>query len=192
MNCSGDYEEFQVCEIDSCPVAVDCQWSDWSKQGECSKSCGRGIQIWSRHKLQDERHGGLPCSGGTIGKTDCSEIPCPRPLDCQWSEWSKEGGCSKICGNGSQKWSRHKLQEERHGGKPCSGDMKRQTYCNIESCPVDCQFSEWSKDGGCSKTCGNGTQKWSRYKIQEERYGGKPCDGSLNGVTHCNTQSCPG
>ena len=54
LNCSGDYEEFQVCEIDSCPVAVDCQWSNWTKEGKCSKTCGIGIQKWFRHKLQEE------------------------------------------------------------------------------------------------------------------------------------------
>ena len=62
--------------IDSCPVAVDCQWSDWTKQGKCSKTCGRGIQKWFRHKLQEEMYGGLPCSGNSTGQTGCSEIPC--------------------------------------------------------------------------------------------------------------------
>ena len=111
-NCEGDYNKLRPCwpscgdqNVKTKPALegprVDCQWSDWSKQGGCSKTCGRGIQKFSRHKLQEERHGGLPCSGAdTKRQTDCNVLSCPGPVDCQWSEWSVLGGCSKTCGSG--------------------------------------------------------------------------------------------
>ena len=136
MDCPGVHEESQDCGNESCPdAAVDCQWSKWTKQGKCSTTCGNGTQQLLRYKLQEEKHGGLPCSGNSIGQAECSEIPCPRHVDCQWSEWSKEGGCSKTCGNGTQKWSRYKIQEERYGGKPCNDSLNGMTHCNIQSCP---------------------------------------------------------
>ena len=77
MKCPGDYEEYQDCGTESCPVAVDCQWSDWTKEGGCSKTCGGGIQKWSRHKLQESENGGLPCSGDVTRETSCNTQSCP-------------------------------------------------------------------------------------------------------------------
>ena len=45
--------------------------------------------------------------------------------------------------------------------------------------------------GGCTKTCGGGVQKWSRYKLQEARYGGKPCSGVVVDKRSCNNGECP-
>merc|ERR1739844_890095 len=42
---------------------------------------------------------------------------------------------------------------------------------------VDCQWSSWTARGSCSKSCGSGTQRYTRYKTVTERNGGS-CPGS--------------
>ena len=56
---------------------------------------------------------------------------------------------------------------------------------------VDCKWGDWII-GECSKECGGGVQIDIREKIQEELFGGKPCDGEYNRELDCNTNSCPG
>ena len=212
-NCEGDYNKLRPCwpscgdqNVKTKPALegprVDCQWSDWSKQGGCSKTCGRGIQKFSRHKLQEERHGGLPCSGAdTKRQTDCNVLSCPGPVDCQWSEWSVLGGCSKTCGSGIQKWSRYKLQDSANGGRPCSGDVTKETTCNTQSCPcrgkqcgfdVDCVLSEWKNITSCSKSCGGGTQFVQRSVKVFHKYKGEKCPSTFVKHEKCNAHPCPG
>ena len=45
-----------------CPV--DCQWTPWTKQGSCSRSCGDGTQVFTRTKLAESENGGKNCLGG--------------------------------------------------------------------------------------------------------------------------------
>ena len=56
---------------------------------------------------------------------------------------------------------------------------------------VDCQWSDWSKTGSCSKSCGRGTQNFERTKLVESQNGGQLCTGSHTGSAHCNTHDCP-
>jgi len=45
--------------------------------GECSKTCGGGVQIDSREKLQEELYGGNPCEGDATRQGDCNIEECP-------------------------------------------------------------------------------------------------------------------
>ena len=56
---------------------------------------------------------------------------------------------------------------------------------------VHCQWSEWSKVGSCSKTCGKGLQFFRRRKIVKAANGGNDCRGKEKGKEYCNTQRCP-
>ena len=58
-------------------------------------------------------------------------------------------------------------------------------------CIVDCIWGDWVI-GQCSKTCGGGIQIDSREKLQEDLFGGEPCDGDSTRQTECNTEECPG
>ena len=58
-------------------------------------------------------------------------------------------------------------------------------------CIVDCKWGDWVI-GKCSKTCGGGVQIDSREKLQEELFGGEPCDGVSTRQSECNTDECPG
>ena len=56
---------------------------------------------------------------------------------------------------------------------------------------VDGKWSSWSKYGGCSVTCGGGSQYRSRKcnKPAPEN-GGKPCVGASQQSRRCNSQRC--
>ena len=58
-------------------------------------------------------------------------------------------------------------------------------------CIVDCKWGDWVIVE-CSKTCGSGFQIDSRQKLQEELFGGKPCEGNSTRQRECNTDKCPG
>ena len=51
-------------------------WSDWTKFGECSKSCGTGTQVWHRTELIRPKNGGKNCIGGGIKSENCNNRPC--------------------------------------------------------------------------------------------------------------------
>ena len=54
---------------------MDCEWGDWVA-GECSTTCGPGVQIDARQKVQEELYGGT-CEGNATKETDCSKEECP-------------------------------------------------------------------------------------------------------------------
>ena len=56
---------------------------------------------------------------------------------------------------------------------------------------VDCEWEDWSEWGDCSKTCGGGVKTGSRGKLQEEQFGGIPCDGEATRQQDCNPDQCP-
>ena len=58
-------------------------------------------------------------------------------------------------------------------------------------CIVDCKWGDWVIDK-CSKICGGGVQIDSREKLQEELFGGKPCEANSIRQNECNTDECPG
>ena len=55
-------------------------------------------------------------------------------VNCQWSSWSSSSSCTKSCGGGTLRETRHKTVKENHGGT-CSGAIERRTDCNTQSCP---------------------------------------------------------
>ena len=56
------------------------------------------------------------------------------PIICQWSSWWPIGPCSKSCGGGIQRYTRHKTTKESNGGL-CSGTNEKYSPCNIQGCP---------------------------------------------------------
>ena len=56
---------------------------------------------------------------------------------------------------------------------------------------VDCKWGEW-ESGECSEKCGGGIRVNTREKIQEDLFGGNPCEGEAISEEECNTQACPG
>merc|ERR1712223_138500 len=70
-----------------------------------------------------------------MGSTTTTTIKpiSPEPINCQWSDWSASGSCSKSCNGGSQKFRRFKTVVERNGGS-CSGSRETYKSCNTQPC----------------------------------------------------------
>ena len=56
---------------------------------------------------------------------------------------------------------------------------------------VDCTWGVWVNEE-CSTTCGDGIQTDYREKLQDEDFGGNPCEGEATRETECNIIACPG
>ena len=67
---------------------------------------------------------------------------CHTSVDCQWSDWTPSGSCSKSCGGGSQKFTRDKTVSESNGGS-CSGSNEKTDSCNTQDCTSGPGKLEW-------------------------------------------------
>merc|ERR1712018_309187 len=99
----------------------------------------------------------------------------PIPVDCEWGDWIR-GTCSQTCGGGIREDLRFLKTRAAFGGDECEGSPIRQETCNMQNCPVDCEWGEWSS-GKCSQTCGGGIQEKTRVPRVFAKYDGKDCDG---------------
>ena len=57
-------------------VSVGCEWGQWVT-GECSATCGEGIQTSTRTILRPAQYGGKACEGETSMEETCSNEECP-------------------------------------------------------------------------------------------------------------------
>merc|ERR1712055_521351 len=182
----GDKDD---CNTKKCPI--DGQWSKW---GECSKTCGGGLKKRT-YTNPAPAYGGADCKAegyGPKNEDDCNTEECP--VNGQWSNW---GECSKTCGGGLKKRTCTN-PAPAHGGTDCKAEGYGPTNkddCNTEKCPVD---GHWSKWGECSKTCGGG-KKTRTCTNPAPAYGGADCKAEGNGPwawaygdeDDCNTEKCP-
>lgn len=53
--------------------------------------------------------------------------------DCDVSEWSKFGKCSKLCDGGLQQRTRKVEQQSQNGGRACP-ELSNEVECNTDSC----------------------------------------------------------
>ena len=72
--CFGERTKTENCYNQDCPI--DCQWSAWKKEGECSKSCNSGKQIFIRSQEIKAKNGGRPCSGSDSKFETCNNHNC--------------------------------------------------------------------------------------------------------------------
>ena len=182
--CPSDLTRELVCNDTPCPE--DCQMSEWINEGECSKSCGSGIQKQIRKIVQEKQHGGKECPLDLTREITCNEHQCP--IDCQVGEWINEGECSAQCGGGILTQKRGILQPSAFGGKECP-PLTQQIVCNEQPCPIDCQVGEWSEWSQCDAKCGEGNQIRTRNVVVPPQYGGKECS-ALSETKFCVQQPC--
>merc|ERR1712079_104572 len=124
----------------------------------------------------------------------------PVTVDCDWTSWSDWSSCSQTCGAGVREKSRQvKTTAQNDGspinlrfGSPCWGSARQTESCNIQECPVDCLWSDWTKSGGCTKTCGGGFQYFERTMLVKAQNGGKSCTGGPLKRENCNDHNCLG
>ena len=113
----------------------------------------------------------IPNLSGSFTNTTCVQ-------NC-YGEWSS---CSAACGGGTRTFNR--LVERNPWGASCTYADGATEDCNTQPCPaiVNCQGS-W---GGCSASCGGGTQSFTITTPAAN--GGTACPNPL--TRSCNEQSC--
>merc|ERR1719375_3118067 len=141
-------------------IIQDCEVDNW-EYGPCSVTCAseygsKGRQILTRTILQErgdtKTDEGLFATECPVTKTvrSCSSMPCP--IDCRMASWAEWSRCSKGCGGGIMSRHRNIAKMNYFGGAECEETDAVET-CNADPCDQDCQLSEWSSWGGCSRQC---------------------------------------
>jgi len=175
--------ESSPCKVEDCQPG--CVFGQWGSYGPCTKTCGTGTKTRNRGRIS-----GSCLSSYYVDKQECNAFNCP--IDCRWTQWGSFGECSKTCGGGLKIREREYDPMQINGGVVCPGSAADLLACNLHDCPVDCLWGEWSKPSPCTKTCGGGTFRRHRAKIQEMANMGKTCEGQPSSqVGSCNAEPCP-
>eukprot|EP00937_MAST-01D_sp_MAST-1D-sp2_P006474 g6474.t1 len=126
-----------------------------------------------------------------------------KPVNCVLEPLDQWTACSKTCGGGirTRAWRSKvllpcalsdpaKCSQAWGGGEVCAQKADDVQQCGGDSCPVDCQLSEWSAwDSKCSESCGGGVVARTRTELVSAAHGGEAC-GDLREEKPCNEHSC--
>lgn len=199
--------ETQACNTGSCFGTFQvCGWDTWEDWAMCSKSCGGGQQERGRQKawvpansssrssrrlqwaLSQDR-----CIGSQKATQPCGVEPCAGAVVevlCEWSHWTAWGPCT--C-QGLRERQRE-VAVHPQNSDPCVGPTRQTDSCTpAQACAAnveDCEMSSWSLWSECTRTCGGGQRFHSRSISKHGQGHGLGCQGSLETVAPCNTQSC--
>ncbi|CAK8695093.1 unnamed protein product [Clavelina lepadiformis] len=167
----------ESCKEEKCPGT----WSNWSKFGICSKTCGPGMKERTRQ-----------CNGGTVGGPGCigaakHQMMCSvRQCPAKWGDWVSDGSCSVSCGGG-EKNERRSCIGGNPGSPGCSGNEVRNVRCNTLVCVT--RWLDWGSWGECTTTSG-GQQTTRRSRECENGSPGDPgCIEEANQSKSCNTNT---
>ncbi|XP_013411289.1 uncharacterized protein LOC106174328 isoform X4 [Lingula anatina] len=191
-DCSGlgPSSETQQCNTQGCPV--DGGLTNWSSWGSCNATCGGGSQSRTRTCTNPvPQNGGADCVGDRLELQQCSTQGCP--VDGNWADFTPWSSCSVSCGGGVQTRNRTCTNPApANSGATCPGDASESQQCNINPCPIDGGFTEWSAWGTCDRTCGGGTHSRNRSCTNPApQFGGQNCTGIEEESKACNTNPCP-
>ncbi|XP_071836091.1 uncharacterized protein [Apostichopus japonicus] len=121
---------------------VDGNWASWGPWGECSESCGGGIQYRSRNCTDPApRHLGADCVGSEQDSQVCKDQPCP--IDGVFGSWYasgyNNGDCTVTCGSDGifQQARDCDSPPPQYGGANCSGITERWQDCLTVGCVGD-------------------------------------------------------
>jgi hypothetical protein len=179
--CPTETTKEQDCNTKCCPV--DCEVSNFGPWGQCSTSCGGGIQTRSSVVITPPSCGGRACPY-LVEQQPCNTDRCV----CQVSDWSEFTPCSAKCGGGTQTATR--TITGTGYGCPDPSDTIMTQSCNTQACPIDCVVGNWHNVTDCSSPCGTGFQTIQRDIIIMNQNGGSPCPYLTDSIP-CNTQACP-
>ncbi|XP_018429260.1 PREDICTED: properdin-like [Nanorana parkeri] len=159
--CDGKARDSQVCDnLPFCPVGGE--WGAWTRDSECSVTCGIG-RVKEKRTCDNPppRYGGRYCEGSNTRNTICNtKVACP--VDGQWSEWGDWPTCVRLAKENITCKSKAGTQSRKRtcigtspDGKWCEGDYRESRSCyDIENCPLKGVWSEWTSWGLCSSPCG--------------------------------------
>ena len=139
-----------------------CAWGSWGS-AECSKTCGGGTRTRVRSKTRTEIN--TACSGSPTKVERCNTATCQDKYTLLYRYFIIVNYNVLI-----QSLTNH-------------------IKISFLLLKVYCQWGSWF-GGGCSKTCGGGTQTMIRQKTQIEV--GTACNGDSVKQVSCNTEKCPG
>ena len=139
-------------------------------------------------------YGGRQCEGISEEALPCdSGVPCP--IHGHWSAWDMWSVCSVTCGIGIQQRIRTCTNPApKFGGDDCIGDFEQFRDCEPgKFCPIDGNWSPWSKYSLCSVSCGEGVHVRTRECTSPApQYGGRYCEGPDTEKSPCFTNiMCP-
>ncbi|XP_058823570.1 hemicentin-1-like [Topomyia yanbarensis] len=181
-------------------VEVPVSWSPWGEWSACSSSCGKGTQFRSRICLLlsgSPAHGAqYNCMGENVQVKSCEMLPCP--VNGGWGMWTKWSNCSQDCvaeytGQKSIRFRNRTCDSPPPslGGKPCIGEDHEEEVCSVRLCPVDGEWTPWTKWTPCSESCGFGRSlRWRSCANPAPRNGGLPCKGSESDIKICKEGEC--
>jgi len=178
----GARNDLKVCNRHVCPI--DCKVSNFSEWGSCTRTCGGGISTHTRGIQTQNAYGGKSCPI-LIEDKNCMMALCS--IDCEltgWSEWSE---CSKTCLVGTHTRSRLVKREAENGGNACDAERSETQNCNIGSCPVHCEVTDFTSWGECTKKCAGGMQH--RTRTITSRFHMSYCPSLVESRT-CNSDRC--
>jgi len=78
-NCIGDSEKRKDCNVESCPIDDDGQWSEWEAWSACTKTCGGGKSTRTR-ECNNRRS---DCIGDSEQSEDCNVESCSGVTTCR-------------------------------------------------------------------------------------------------------------
>uniref|UniRef100_A0A3B4TCW3 SCO-spondin n=1 Tax=Seriola dumerili TaxID=41447 RepID=A0A3B4TCW3_SERDU len=173
---------------------VDGQWSQWTPWGQCSVSCGAGLQSRYRFCSSPHRSGsGLPCLGPHREDQVCISTPCDR--DGGWGQWSNWTECTKSCGGGIRSRRRECDSPSPVGeGNYCEGLGTEVVACNTDHCPVaPCSQVPGTAFSSCGPSCPRSCDDLAHCEWRCEP--GCYCTGgkvlSANGTVCIEREDCP-
>ncbi len=163
-------------------LSLDCDWTEWSGWSDCSITCGFKPGLRSRSRSQT---GSQFCQKSEVGTKPCHKNKCAR--NCAWASWSSWSRCSQTCGTGTRSRSREVAIEAEFGGAACrSKDSQEIESCLENECPVNGEWSEWSRWGYCGAICGKGEKTRTRFcDNPKPEFGGYDCPGSSEETSGC-------
>jgi len=195
-DCEGEGDEEQACNEDPCPV--NGMWSEWSAYGDCSASCGEGVESRTRTCTNPApEFGGEDCAGETSESRGCNNGPCP--VDGNWGDFSAWSECSASCGGGFLMRTRKcDDPEPKYGGAACAGTMEETEPCNEQPCPVaakpvDGKWGKWTKVGKCTRTKGCKGSSQTQERLCDSPApsgGGAACIGDATRTLSCKRSAC--
>jgi len=179
--CRGSLLDTRSCRTTCTPR--DCEVAAWSAWGACSRSCGGGVRLRSRHISAEAACGGSPCDSSLEQQGACGLEACDpgADQDCTLSDWTDWDKCD---GEGQQTREREVLGEASGRGEACEGTTRQTRLCGSD---VDCEVSDWTAWDECDSFHGQGQQQRQRQVVRTPTGRGRGCPPAL-----AETRGCTG